>query len=88
MQGRMDGRTTDNRPWHKLAGLRQVELKMGKCRIVSKRKMNMTGMIRVVFESEVNMVGNGENTGYQHFLLFPQYLLKPSLYGKMQICNE
>ena len=26
----MDGRTTDNRPWHKLAGLQQVELKMNK----------------------------------------------------------
>ena len=24
--GRTDGRTTDNRPWHKLAGLRPVEL--------------------------------------------------------------
>ena len=26
--GRTDGRTTDNGPWHKLAGLRPVELKM------------------------------------------------------------
>ena len=26
---RTDGRTTDNRPWHKLAGLRPVELKNG-----------------------------------------------------------
>ena len=25
--GRTDGRTADNRPWHKLAGLRPVELK-------------------------------------------------------------
>ena len=27
MDGRMDGRMMDNRPWHKLAGLRPVELK-------------------------------------------------------------
>ena len=26
--GRMDGRRTDNGPWHKLAGLRPVELKI------------------------------------------------------------
>ena len=27
MDGWPDGRTTDNGPWHKLAGLRPVELK-------------------------------------------------------------
>ena len=29
----MDGRTTDNGPWHKLAGLRPVELKTNKVSI-------------------------------------------------------
>ena len=24
-----------------------------------------------------NIVGKGENAGYQHFLLFPQYFQKP-----------
>ena len=28
VNARTDGRTTDNGPWHKLAGLRPVELKM------------------------------------------------------------
>ena len=28
MDGLTDGRKTDNRPWHKLAGLRPVELKI------------------------------------------------------------
>ena len=28
MDARTDGRTTDNGPWHKLAGLRPVELKI------------------------------------------------------------
>ena len=29
-----------------------------------------------------NIVGKGENAGYQHFLLFPQCFQKPSLSGK------
>ena len=32
VNARTDGRTTDNGPWHKLAGLRPVELKMGPLR--------------------------------------------------------
>ena len=28
MDGQTDGRMTDNRPWHKLAGLQPVELKI------------------------------------------------------------
>ena len=30
VNARTDGRTTDNGPWHKLAGLRPVELKSDK----------------------------------------------------------
>ena len=29
-------------------------------------------MIISVFDSEENIVGKGENAGFQHFLLFPQ----------------
>ena len=30
-----------------------------------------------------NIVGKGENAGYQHFLLFPQGFQKPSLSGSL-----
>ena len=33
-----------------------------------------------VFDGEENIVGKGENAGYQHFLLFQQYFQKPSVY--------
>ena len=34
-------------------------------------------MINSVFEREKNIVGKGENAGYQHFLLFPQFFSRP-----------
>ena len=35
-------------------------------------------MIISVFDREENIVGKGENAGYQHFLLFPQCFQKAS----------
>ena len=35
-------------------------------------------MIISVFDSVENIVGKGENAGYQHFLLFPQCFVKAS----------
>ena len=32
-----------------------------------------------------NIVGKGENAGYQHFLLFPQCFQKPSLSGSLKV---
>ena len=32
-----------------------------------------------------NIVGKGENTGYQHFLLFPQCFLKVSFSGSLKV---
>ena len=32
-----------------------------------------------VYDREENIVGKGENAGYEHFLLFPQYFQKVSL---------
>ena len=34
-----------------------------------------------------NIVGKGENAGYQHFLLFPQCFQKPSLSGSLKVGN-
>ena len=32
-----------------------------------------------------DIVGNGENAGYQHFLLFPQYFQKASSLGSLRV---
>ena len=32
-----------------------------------------------------NIVGKGENAGYQHFLLFPQCFQKPSVSGSLKV---
>ena len=32
-----------------------------------------------------NIVGKGENAGYQHFLLFPQCFQKPSVSGPLEV---
>ena len=35
-------------------------------------KLNVTKIIISVYDRVENVVGKGENAGYQHFLLFPQ----------------
>ena len=35
-------------------------------------KINVLKMMIFVFDRDENIVGKGENAGYQHFLLFPQ----------------
>ena len=52
-------------------------------------------MTKFILDWVENIVGKGENTGYQHFLLFPQCfqklllsrLLKSWLCGKELTCN-
>ena len=39
-------------------------------------KINITKQVKFVFERVESIVGKGENAGYQHFLLFPQFLQK------------
>ena len=41
-------------------------------------KLNITKMTISSFDRVENTLGKGENTGYQHFLLFPQCFPKPS----------
>ena len=51
----------------------------------AENKLN-AGKIKIsVFEREENIVGKGENAGHQHFLLFPQCLLKPCLSGSLKV---
>ena len=48
-------------------------------------------MMKVALNSTENIVGKGENAGYQHFLLHPQCLQKPSssrLLKVWTVCKE
>ena len=38
-----------------------------------------------VFDGVENIVGKGENAGYQHFLLFPQYFQKASFSESLKV---
>ena len=38
-----------------------------------------------VFDRVENIVGTGENAGYQHFLLLPQYFQKLSFSGLLKV---
>ena len=44
-------------------------------------KLNLTEKLKLELERVENIVGKGENAGYQHFLLFPQCFQKASILG-------
>ena len=48
-------------------------------------KLNATEKLKFVLGRVENIVGKGENAGYQHFLLFPQCFQKPSLSGSLKV---
>ena len=41
-------------------------------------KLNVDKMTISLLDRVENTEGNGENAGYKHFLLFPQYFPRPS----------
>ena len=47
-------------------------------------KLNVAKMLFSLFDRVENIVGKGENAGYQHFLLFPQCFPKPSSSGSLK----
>ena len=49
-----------------------------KLKALADDKLNIPKMMISRFDREENTVGKGENTGYQHFLLFPLYFPKAS----------
>ena len=49
---------------------------------------NVAQMTEFVFNSVENMVGTGENAGYQHFLLFPPCFQKASSVGRYITCDH
>ena len=51
-------------------------LDVTKLRAIAGDKINVAQMMISVFDRVANIVGKGENAGYQHFLLFPQCFRK------------
>ena len=47
-------------------------------------KINVTWKLNFDIGRVENIVGKGENAGYQHFLLFPQCFQKPSFSGLLK----
>ena len=41
-------------------------------------KINVTQKLEIISTRVENILGKGENAGYQHFLLFPKCFQKPS----------
>ena len=48
------------------------DLDLSKLKGFADDNLNLTLKLQFILERIENIVGNGENPGYQHFLLFPQ----------------
>ena len=48
-------------------------------------KFNIAKIMIFVSDRLENIVGKGENDGYQHFLLFPLCFQKPSVSGTLKV---
>ena len=48
-------------------------------------KINVIKELKFVLGREENIVGKGENAGYQHFLLFPQCFQRLSFLGSSKV---
>ena len=60
-------------------------LDMSRLKAFTDDKMNIAKMMIYVFDKVENIVGKGENAGYQHFLLFPQYFQKAFSSGVLKV---
>ena len=56
-----------------------------KLKAIADDKMKELKRILFVFDRVENIVGKGENAGYQHFLLFPQCFQKACLSGSLTV---
>ena len=52
---------------------------------LTKLKAFADNKFNVASDGDENLVEKGENTGYQHFVLFPQYFQIFSLYGSLRV---
>ena len=55
-----------------------------KLKVFADDKLNLAKLIRFALERVENIVGKGENAGYQHFLLFPKCFQKSYFHGSLK----
>ena len=60
-------------------------LDRSKLKAFAEDKINVTEILKFVLERVENIVGKGENAGYQHFLLFLQCFQKASYKGSLKV---
>ena len=60
-------------------------LHLPKLKAFADDKMNVNQKLKFDLERVENIVGKGENAGYQHFLLFPQCFQKASYTGSLKL---
>ena len=58
---------------------------MTKFKVFADHKTNVPQMMISVCGRVENMVGKGEQAGYQHFLLFPQFFHNASFLGLLEV---
>ena len=60
-------------------------LDWSKLKAFTDNKINVTKILKFVLGRVENILGKGENAGYQHFLLFPQCFQKASYTGSFEV---
>ena len=60
-------------------------LDWSKFKVFANDKINVTEKSKSVFRRADNIVGKGENAGYQYFLLFPQCFQRASCTGILKV---
>ena len=65
-------------------------LDWSKLKAFADNKINVTEKLNFLLERVENIVGKGENAGYQHFLLFPQCFQQDPYTGrsKLGLCGK
>ena len=60
-------------------------LDWSKLKALADNKIKLAEKLKFVLGRVENIVGKGENAGYQHFLLFPQCFQKASISGSLKV---
>ena len=60
-------------------------LDWSRLKALADNKIKVTAILKIILGRVENIVRNGENAGYQHFLLFPQCFQKTPLLGLLKV---
>ena len=60
-------------------------LDLSKLKVFADNKVNLTQKLKFAYGKVNNIVGKGENAGYQHFLLFPHCFQKAIFSGPLRV---